>query len=31
MAKLNPNNANETKSDIFPLDISKSEIIFDWS
>ena len=31
MAKVNPNNANETKSDIFQLDISKSEIIFDWS
>ena len=31
MAKVNPNNATETKSEIFPLDISKSEIIFDWS
>ena len=28
MTKVNPNNGNETKSDIFPWDIFKSEIIF---
>ena len=31
MSKANPNNGNETKSDIFPWDIFKSEIIFHWS
>ena len=28
MTKVNPNNRNETKSDIFQLDIFKSDIIF---
>ena len=28
MTKVNPNNRNETKSDIFPWDIFKSSIIF---
>ena len=28
MTKVNPNNENETKSDIFPWDIFKSGIIF---
>ena len=28
MAKVNPNNGNETKSDIFSRDIFKSDIIF---
>ena len=28
MIKVNPNNANETKSDIFPRDIFRSDIIF---
>ena len=27
MTKVNPNNGNETKSDIFPWDIFKSETI----
>ena len=27
MTKVNPNNGNETKSDIFPWDIFKSDII----
>ena len=31
MTKVNPNNGNETKSDIFPWDISKSDFIFHWS
>ena len=31
MTKVNPNNGIETKSDIFPWDISKSNIIFQWS
>ena len=31
MTKVNPNNASETKSDIFPRYIFKSEIIFHWS
>ena len=31
MTKVNPNNRNETKSDIFLWDIFKSDIIFDWS
>ena len=31
MTKENPNNSNETKSDIFPWDIFKSKIIFYWS
>ena len=30
MTKVNPNNGNETKSDIFPWDIFKSDIIFHW-
>ena len=28
MAKVNPNNGNETKSDIFLRDIFKSDIVF---
>ena len=28
MAKVNPNNGNETKSDIFPRDLFKSDIGF---
>ena len=28
MTKMNQNNGNETKSDIFPRDILKSDIIF---
>ena len=28
MAKVNPNNGNETKSDIFPWDIFKSDTFF---
>ena len=28
MTKVNPNNRNETKSDIFPRDVLKSDIIF---
>ena len=28
MTKVNPNNGNETKSDIFPWDIFKSETIY---
>ena len=31
MTKVNPNNGNETKSDIFPWDIFKSDVIFHWS
>ena len=31
MTKVNANNENETKSDTFPLDILKSDIIFHWS
>ena len=31
MTKLNPNDENETKSEIFSWDIFKSEIIFHWS
>ena len=31
MTKVKPNNANETKSDIFLWDIFKSDIIFHWS
>ena len=31
MTKVNPNNGNETKSEIFPWDIFKSDIIFHWS
>ena len=31
MTKVNPNNVNETKSDIFPWDIFKSDIIYYWS
>ena len=28
MTKVNPNNGNETKLDIFPRDLFKSDIIF---
>ena len=28
MTKVNPNNENETKLDIFPWDIFKSDIVF---
>ena len=31
MAKINPNDGNETKSDNFLWDIFKSDIIFHWS
>ena len=31
MAKVNPNNENETKSDIFSMDIFKSDITFHWA
>ena len=31
MTKVNPNNGNETKSDIFSWDIFKSDIIIHWS
>ena len=31
MTKVNPNNGNETKSDIFKWDILKLDIIFHWS
>ena len=31
MTKVNPNNGNETSSDIFSWDIFKSDIIFHWS
>ena len=31
MTKVNPSNRNETKSDIFPWEIFKSDIIFYWS
>ena len=31
MTKVNPSNGNETKSDIFSWDISKSDVIFHWS
>ena len=31
MTKLNPNDENETKSEIFSRDIFKSDIIFHWS
>ena len=30
MTKVNPNNENETKSDIFPWEILKSGFIFHW-
>ena len=30
MTKVNPNNGNETKSDIFPWNIFKFDVIFDW-
>ena len=30
MTKVNPNNGNETKSNIFPWDIFKYDIIFHW-
>ena len=28
MTKVNPNNGNETKSDIFPCDLFKSDVIY---
>ena len=31
MTKVKPNNINETKSDIFPWDVFKSDFIFHWS
>ena len=31
MTKVNPNNGIETKSDIFPWNIFKSDMIFYWS
>ena len=31
MEKVNPKNGIKTKSDIFPWDIFKSDIIFNWS
>ena len=31
MIELNPNNGNETKSNMFSWDIMKSDIIFHWS
>ena len=31
MTKVKRNNGNETKSDTFPWNIFKSDIIFDWS
>ena len=31
ITEVNPSNENEIKSDIFLLDIFKSDIIFDWS
>ena len=31
MTKVNQNNGNETKSDIFPWEIFKCDIIFYWS
>ena len=31
MTTVNLNNGNETKSDIFPWDIFKFDIIFHWS
>ena len=31
MTKVNPKSGSETKSDTFPLDIFKSDIIFHWS
>ena len=31
MTKMNPNNGNETKSDILPWDIFKSDVILHWS
>ena len=30
MTKVNSNNGNERKSDIFPWDMFKSDIIFHW-
>ena len=30
MTKVNPNNGNGTKSDVFPWNIFKSDIIFHW-
>ena len=31
MTKVNPNNGNETKSDICPWDTFRSDITFHWS
>ena len=31
MTKVNPNNENETKSDIFSMDIFKSDLAFHWA
>ena len=31
MTKMNPKNGNEAKPNIFPRDIFKSDMIFDWS
>ena len=31
MTKVKPNNGSETKSDIFPWDIFKSDVMFHWS
>ena len=31
MIKVNPNNGIETKSDIFPWELFKCDIIFHWS
>ena len=31
MTKVNPNNGNETKSDMFPWDVFKPDINFHWS
>ena len=31
MTKVNANNGNQTKSDIFPRDIFRSDIIFNWA
>ena len=31
ITKMNPNNKNATKSDDYPWDIFKSDVIFHWS
>ena len=31
MTKVNTNNGNQTKPDIFPWDIFRSDIIFNWA